>query len=138
MQKITVNAKNGSRALSLLLALMMIVFVATGCSNNAQSSGGTETKTVTLTVTHRDGSTKEFTVKTSQEMLGAALQDEKLIEGTDGQYGLFVTTVDGETVDDSAQEWWCLTKGGQQVNTGVDSTPAEDGAAYEFTLTVGY
>ena len=46
--------------------------------------------------------------------------------------------MDGETVDDANQEWWCLTKGGESVETGVDSTPVEDGATYEWTLMVGY
>lgn len=121
--------------MSLVLALLMTAFVAAGCSGGGGSDG--VKKTVTLTVVHRDGSSKEFSVETTREMLGAALQDEKLIEGEDGQYGLFVTSVDGEAADAGAKEWWCLTKGGEMVNTGVDSTPVEDGAAYEFTLTTG-
>lgn len=46
--------------------------------------------------------------------------------------------MDGYTADESAQEWWCLTKGGQSVNTGVDSTPIADGDAFELTLTTGW
>ena len=40
--------------------------------------------------------------------------------------------------DDANQEWWCFTKGGESVNTGVDSTPVADGDAFEITFTVGY
>ena len=47
---------------------------------------------------------------------------EGLVEGEESSYGLFITTVDGETADDSNQEWWCLTKGGEMWNYGADST----------------
>ena len=51
------------------------------------------------------------------------IQAENLVEGEEGQYGLFMTSVDGEKADDSKQQWWCLTKGGEQVNTSADQTP---------------
>ncbi len=119
------------RILALVLALVM-VFALCACS------GGGKSAAVTVTVVHGGGSTKDFNIKTDKEMLGEALTDEKLIDGEDGPYGLFVKTVDGETADDAAQEWWCLTKGGGTVNTGIDSTPVEDGAAYELTLMTGW
>ena len=86
---------------------------------------------------HGDKSEKDFTLHTDQEYLGAALKDKKLVEGTQGQYGLYITTVDGETADKAQQQWWCLTKGGAQVNTGADTTPIADGETYELTLTTG-
>lgn len=121
------------RNLALALALVM-VFSLAACGEKQSA----DTKTITVTVVHGDGSSKEFTVKTDKEMLGEALVDEELVAGEIGPYGLFVQTVDGETADDANQEWWCLTKGGESVETGADSTPVEDGATYEWTLTVGY
>ena len=47
-------------------------------------------------------------------------------------------TVDGETVNESNQEWWCLTKGGEMHNYGVDDTEIADGEHYEFVFTVGW
>ena len=119
------------RVLALALALVM-VFALCACG------GKTASATVTVTVVHGDGSSKDFTVKTDKEMLGEALTDEKLVDGEDGPYGLYIKTVDGETADDAKQEWWCLTKGGESVETGVDSTPVEDGAVYELTLMTGW
>ena len=43
--------------------------------------------------------------------------------------------VDGVEADDSKSQWWCITKDGEQVNTGVDATPIEDGDHYELTLS---
>ena len=40
-----------------------------------------------------------FTIHTDSETLGAALMEEELLVGEEGPYGLFVTAVDGETVD---------------------------------------
>ena len=87
---------------------------------------------------HKDGSKKDFTITTEAENLRAALEQEKLVEGEESEFGLFVKTVDGETVNDADQEWWCLTKGGEMWNNGVDTTEISDGDAYEFTFTVGY
>ena len=71
-------------------------------------------------------------------VLGAALLSAGLIEGSESEYGLFVTKVDGMEANSANEEWWCLTKGGEAVMTGVDSTPVADGDKFEFTLTVGY
>ena len=124
-----------TRAAALLLALLMTVTVFAGCG---QRGGSGDKKTVSVTVTHKDGSTKDFTYETTEEMLGPALVSEKLIEGEEGQYGLFVKTVDGYTVDESNQEWWCLTVDGETAMTGIDSTPIEEGKKYGLVLTVGY
>ena len=91
-----------------------------------------------LTVVHGDGTSNDITVSTDAENLRDALEAEGIIAGEDGPYGMFVQTVDGETADDGEQEWWCLTKGGEMWNYGVDDTEIADGDVYEFTLTVGY
>lgn len=130
-----------NKGLALLCSLLLVAGVFSGCTGSApgESGGGSAAaKTITLQVVHGDGGTKDFSISTGRETLGEALEDEGLIEGEESEYGLFVKTVDGETADDGAQEWWCLTKGGEMWSEGVDSTKLEDGDAFEFTLTVGY
>lgn len=119
------------------LALALVLLFSLAACGGKKGDAGTK-KSITVTVTHGDGSTKDFTVSTDKETLGEALEAEGLIAGEESIYGLFVQTVDGETVNADNEEWWCLTKGGESVNTGVDSVPVEDGATYEWTLTVGY
>ena len=46
--------------------------------------------------------------------------------------------MDGETVDDAKQEWWCFTKGGEMMMTGVDDSMIADGEHYEIVFTVGW
>ena len=108
---------------------------------SSEAAGEEETagsKTITLTVVHGDGTSNDITVSTDAENLRDALEAEGIIAGEDSSYGMFVQTVDGETADDGEQEWWCLTKGGEMWNYGVDDTEIADGDVYEFTLTVGY
>ena len=95
-------------------------------------------KNITVTVVHKDESKKDFAINTSAENLRAACEEQGLIAGDESEYGLYVKTVDGETADDAAQEWWCITKGGEMLMTGVDDTVIADGESYEFTLTVGW
>ncbi len=127
---------NFTRGLALALALMMLLFCFSACQSN--SGGAAGPKDITLNVTHGDGSEKSFSISTDAEFLGEALQEEKLIEGEDGQYGLYITAVDGETADSDNQEWWCLKKDGEMTSTGVDTTPISDGDTFELVLTVGY
>lgn len=144
-----------AQGLSLLLALLLTLGVFAGCANGTASSdaevtsssqrendtsseAGTAVKTITFEVVHKDGSKKEFEITTEAENLRKALEQENLISGEEGEYGLFVQTVDGETVDQEKEEWWCLTKGGEAWNYGVDSTEIADGDAFEFTFTVGW
>ena len=99
-------------------------------TSSETGSQDAEAAEITVKVIHGDGSEKEFPISTTAENLGDALVEEGLVEGEESSYGLFITTVDGETADDSNQEWWCLTKGGEMWNYGADT--------FELTLTVGY
>nr|MBQ4317620.1 DUF4430 domain-containing protein [Clostridia bacterium] len=119
--------------LAALVAIFAVVAIATRPETDSSS------KNVTVEVIMADGSSKEFTAKTDAEFLGTVLLDElKLVEGEMGDYGLYIKTVNGYTANDANQEWWCLTKGGEDVMTGADSTPIYDGDKFELTLNVGY
>lgn len=124
---------------SIIAALVMLVLIAAAVFAYVKLApqGTAGSKTVTLTVIHGDGSQKEFTIRTDEEMLGSALLNEKLIEGDMGQYGLYVSTVDGETADDAQRQWWCFNDSeGNMLVTGVDMTPIADGDSYEAVLSV--
>ena len=95
-------------------------------------------KTVTVEVTHADGSTVAFTYQTDLEYLGELLQQEGLISGSESAYGLFVDTVDGETADYAADGgWWRLTCNGEDAETGADSVVLRDGDVYGWFYTTG-
>lgn len=95
-------------------------------------------KEIFIQVVHGDGSTRDISLSTGAENLREALEPEGIISGEDSEHGMFVLTVDGETADSELQQWWCITKDGEQLNTGVDSTMIADGDKYEFSLTTGW
>ena len=95
-------------------------------------------KIIDVVVIHGDGSQTGFQYRTDAEYLGDVLAENGLAEGTEGPYGLFITTVDGETADEARQQWWCITREGEMLSTGADQTPIADGEQYELTLTEGY
>lgn len=129
-------SKKKSLIAGIVLAVMVLVALFCWKSFAPQAVEGD--KTITVEVIHGDGSTKEFTIHTDSETLGAALMEEELLVGEEGPYGLFVTAVDGETVDSAKEEWWNFSKNGEALMTGVDSTMIADGEQYEITFTVGY
>ncbi len=116
-------------ALALAAALMLGLWYFT----RPQSQAGE--KTIVVQVVHGDQSTKDFTCQTDAETLGEVLVEEKLAQGEESPTGLFVTVVDGEEAQDSLRQWWCVTKDGEMVSTGVSSTPIADGDHFELTMS---
>lgn len=87
----------------------------------------------TFTVVDADGNETTATVNTDAKTLGEALLDLGVIAGDDGDYGLYVKTVNGQTLDyDKDGAYWALYVGDQYATTGVDSTELEPGETYSF------
>ena len=129
------NTKKIIISLAALLAVALVFFCVYHFTKKAPVAGA---KPISVEVVHGDGSRKTFEYHTDREYLGEVLKDEELVDGEESAYGLFIMTVDGETIDEADQEWWCITRGGKQLNTGADQTPIADGEDYELTFTIGY
>lgn len=79
-----------------------------------------------------------FTVKTDKETVGDALMEHKLIDGDQGDYGLYVKYVNGIKADyDTDKAYWSFNKNGEYMMTGVDTTNFADGDQYELVYTKG-
>ena len=130
---------NSKRITIILTSILVLLILITGLiwfTNRTQATG--DEKTVTVEVVHGDGSKKVFTLQTDAETLRRACEEQNLIEGQESEYGLYVLTVDGETADETVQQWWCITKNGEEHFYGVDETMIQDGEQYEFTLKTGW
>jgi len=125
-KKTAVLVTAGFLALALLLAAAYLFL-------RPDTTVGAKTIHVTVVTAERDD--KTFDLRTDALYLRQALEEQDLIAGEEGAFGLYVKTVDGVTADESRQEWWCFTKGGQELFTGVNDTPIEDGDSFEITLT---
>ena len=128
--------KNGSKGLIIgLIALAVICGAGWLLNYYVMPKGEEGAKTIQVQVVHSDQSAKDLEYHTDAAYLGEVLKAEKLVEGEEGQYGLFITAADGESVEGT--DWWCITKDGEMLNTSADQTPIEDGEHYELTYTAG-
>lgn len=118
--------------------LLVLVIAALVVYNVTRPQAQAGSKTITVEVVHKDESRKEFKITTSADNLRGALEQEKLVQGSESEYGLYIETVDGETADSANQEWWAVTKDGTMTETGVEGVMIADGEHYELTLTVGW
>ena len=67
--------------------------------------------------------------------MGDALTELGLIDGEDSEYGLYVKTVDGITVDyDTDGKYWAFYVDGEYAQSGVDSTEVTAGSEYSFRV----
>lgn len=77
-----------------------------------------------------------FTVKTDKKILGDALLELGLIDGTVESYGLYVKEVNGITADyDKDQRYWALYINDSYAPSGVDTTEIKAGEAYKFVYS---
>lgn len=134
---------------SLLLVLMLVILMAftTGCKEKTVSepeiashaiSGGTlgEGSTeFTFIMIDIDGNETDFTIKTDETTVGAALLGVDLITGDVSEYGIYVKSVNGITADwDVDKTYWAFYIDGEYAMTGVDSTNITAGSTYTFKV----
>lgn len=135
------------KLLSLLLAMVMILSIAACTSAPAETTTApVETTTApaagvpfTVIVTDVDGTETTFTYTSDAASVGEALLAEGLIAGDEGEYGLYITSVNGITADWTTENaYWAFYIDGAYAETGVDSTPITEGAVYSLTKTISY
>lgn len=123
-------------AVIALLVILIVTFAVIGVKFGPQTLSGS--KSLTITVNHKDGTSKEFDTKTDAEYLRGALEEINLVGGYESEYGLYIQTVDGEKADEKNQEWWCITKSGEMTMYGIDEQPIADGEEYELSFMTGF
>ena len=139
--------KRMNLAHKLILCMVLIAalaLMAVGCSKTGETAEtpaeavtatpiGEGDATFDLTVTKADGSKTAYAVSTDETTVGAALLALELIAGDEGEFGLYVKTVDGEThVYEDDGKYWAFYVNGEYAVTGVDMTDIEAGASYEL------
>ena len=148
------------KILSLLLALIIVAAMATfmtSCGKEETAEPATTEaapvdtaapadtgavdvptgeKEITVDVVDDKGGVTPFTLNTSAENLEDALVEANLVEGTESEYGLYITTVNGITADyDADGSWWAIQKDGEMLMTGARDTVIADGDHYELVYT---
>ena len=143
--------KNNSmkKLLSLVLAFVLTAALAlTGCSGKSaetttpteapESAGssaftilGEGEKSFELTIVDKEGAEHLYLIHTDEEMVGYALIEHKLIEGEQGQYGMYIQSVLGQVLDyETDGMYWAFYVNGEYAMTGVDQTPIQADTGY--------
>lgn len=133
-------------AVGLMLVLMMALGLTACGKKDAKdvwadarytedTTLGEGEKTLTIVVEAEEKKVT-FTVMTDADNVGAALLEQELIAGEEGDYGLYIKEVNGMTADyDEDQSYWAFYQNGEYMMTSADLTPFEDGEQYEFVYT---
>ena len=143
--------KRNNKLLSLLLCIVLTVAMALftiGCNDDNKETtlkteqpkseatvlgeGATE---FAFTVVDKDGNETVFEIHTDKTIVGDALLELELIAGDEGDYGLYVKTVNGITADyDVDKTYWAFYINGEYAMTGVDATNITAGDSYTFKV----
>ncbi len=128
--------KRFSRSLSLILCVVLIAAMAlfaAGCGDSNDNVLGKGDTGFTFTVTDPSGKESTYEILTDEDIVGDALTGLGLISGEEGDYGLYVKTVDGTTLDyETDGKYWAFYVNGEYAMTGVDTTEIVEGATYSF------
>lgn len=131
--------------LALFLSALMLLSLV-GCGGNAGQTAGNKViedgatigegdKSFVTEVVDADGNTVKFTVQTNEKTVGEALQKLGVIDGEEGDYGLYIKTVNGTTADYNKDGvYWAFYVDGEYAMTGADMTDVVDGTVYTFRV----
>lgn len=136
--------------LSFIVCMVLIAAMALftiGCNDNSTSSDTTDTilnetdirelgdgaTQVSFTVVDQNGKEAHFIIHTDKTILSDALLEHDLIAGEDSEYGLYVKTVNGTTLDYNKDgKYWAFYVNDAYATKGVEKTEIDDSAKYCF------
>ena len=107
-------------------------------TDNASKEGNVLGKGATVfnfVVVDGEGKETMFEIHTDKTTVGEALLEVELIDGEEGDYGLYVKSVNGITADYNVDgTYWAFYINDEMAMTGVDATNVEAGATYSFKV----
>ena len=154
--------RSNKKTLSLFLCIVLTVAMAlftTGCNGNTGNENQTQEqgsknssenqtdlytditvlgegeKKFAFIVVDSEENETTFAIRTDKETVGEALLDLELISGEQGDYGLYVKTVNNITADyDKNGTYWAFYVNDEYATSGVDKTMITEGATYAFKV----
>lgn len=121
----------------MLSVLLCTVLFAAMALNLAACGGKTEEPkaqgpiSYTVITVDLEGNKTTFDITSEKKTVGEELLAQGIIAGDQGEYGLYVKTVNGITLDwDKDAKYWAFYIDEDYATTGVDMTDAEEGVTY--------
>lgn len=116
-------------ALAAVAVVVLLIILAVMFTPKPESGD----KSITVTLTDNNGVDTVYEHNTDAEYLLEAVREIEGLElqGEDGEYGFYITTVNGITADYSIdQSYWAIYVNGEYGSYGIESQPIEDGGEY--------
>ena len=143
--------KNKEKMMTRILLVMVVAVMmlgTMGCSKKDDKIiGSAETvhedgavlgegsRVFDFTVVHMNGDEVHLEIHTDKETVGEALMDLGVIAGEEGEYGMYVKTVNGETVSyEEDGKYWAFYINGEYGMSGVDTTTITEGDTYALKV----
>lgn len=124
---------NNKKIIIAIIAVVAILGLMLGVYFGTRPDAQEGVKSITVVVVHKDGTEKTFNYTTEEEHLAEVLLAEGLVTGSQGEYGLTIESVDGETADWTADgAYWALYIGEEYATTGASDTLVTDGTVYKL------
>lgn len=135
----------------MAIAVMMALFI-TGCSGSTDNGtpsataapANVRTESTSLgqgstkfnfTVVDKEGNETSYEIHTDEETVGEALSKLGLIDGEEGEYGLYVKTVNGISADYNKDGvYWAFYINNEYASKGIDSTVITEGESYSLRI----
>ena len=147
-KKRKMKTKFQTKSQAVICLLLLAVMIFTACTAEkvlpegkwadatylSDTELGKGEKTVTVTVKAGENEVS-FTIHTDKTYLGDALLENKLVEGDESEFGLYIKKVNGIVADyDVDKTYWGFYKNGEMMMTGVSAVEFADGESYELVL----
>ncbi len=119
-------------AVLLAAALLGVWYFGVKRPADKAAAAAADLKSITVNVTHSDGSEKTLSIETARVYLSEALLDEELMVGEDQGYGLTIVSLDGEEALIANNASWVFNVNGEMGMNSVDQTILADGDVFDF------
>ena len=125
------NQKKGNRKAIIGILIFVVAAAVLAMVYFAFRSRPVEgNKEITIEVLGKDKPSEVYELKTDAEYLRQAMEEAEglTFDGEDGEYGMMVYTVNGETADfEKDGAYWSFNVNGEYCNYGIDSQPVMAG-----------
>ena len=138
----TTNSKTSNKKMVIGVIVLAVIIALMALAYNAFREKPVQgSKEITIEVVNKAKESTTYELETDAEFLREAMEEAKeqglTFETSEGQYGLVVNTVNGETADlNSGSAYWGFYVNEGYCNYGIDSQPVEDGDAFRIEYTV--
>lgn len=137
------------KTISVIIAtLLMLLMCACGANDTpsedkvlypeaAQSvvELGSGDKHFDFTATDGDGTEYKFHILTNKTYVGEALEELGILEGSEGEFGLYVNKVNGIYAQyEVTGTYWAFYVDGAYASAGIDLTEITEGTQYEMII----